>query len=105
MSKQGQYSSRAARCASRLVRIYQLTVSPAMHAILGPGSGCRFYPTCSCYAREALAKHGFFTGAWLSLRRILRCHPWRQAGFDPVPDLKSEHRQGIAAHFKTNSDG
>ena len=62
-----------------LVRFYQVCISP-----LKPPS-CRFTPTCSEYALEALRKHGPFTGSWLALRRILRCHPWGGSGYDPVP--------------------
>ncbi|AUL98749.1 MAG TPA: membrane protein insertion efficiency factor YidD [Pseudothauera hydrothermalis] len=62
-----------------LIRGYQLFISP----LLGPR--CRFYPTCSHYALEALDTHGVLKGVWLALRRILRCHPWHPGGFDPVP--------------------
>lgn len=62
-----------------LVRFYQVCISP-----LKPAS-CRFTPTCSQYALEALRKYGPFKGGWLSLRRILRCHPWGGSGYDPVP--------------------
>lgn len=62
-----------------LVRFYRLFISP-----LTPPS-CRFTPTCSVYAMEALQKHGPFKGLWLTLRRILRCHPWGGSGYDPVP--------------------
>ncbi|PXA03140.1 membrane protein insertion efficiency factor YidD [Coraliomargarita sinensis] len=93
------------RIAALCVRAYQLTVSPAIHAIFGAGCGCRFQPTCSCYAREALFKHGFFSGCRLALGRILRCHPWNSGGYDPVPDLKTGNRQGIAPNFKTHLDG
>jgi len=62
-----------------LVRAYQLLLSPFL-----PPS-CRFYPTCSHYALEALQKHGAFRGFWLALRRISRCHPWHPGGHDPVP--------------------
>ncbi|THF59381.1 membrane protein insertion efficiency factor YidD [Pseudothauera rhizosphaerae] len=62
-----------------LIRAYQLFISP----LLGPR--CRFYPTCSHYALEALDTHGVLKGSWLALRRILRCHPWNPGGFDPVP--------------------
>ncbi|WP_230976299.1 membrane protein insertion efficiency factor YidD [Pseudothauera nasutitermitis] len=62
-----------------LIRGYQLFISP----LLGPR--CRFYPTCSHYALEALDTHGVLKGSWLALRRILRCHPWNAGGFDPVP--------------------
>lgn len=77
-----------ARMAAFGLRVYQLTLSPALHALFGSGSGCRFEPSCSCYAREALFKHGFFAGCGLALRRLLRCHPWHPGGYDPVPDLK-----------------
>ena len=70
-----------------IIRIYQLLVSPIIHAIGGPGSGCRFYPTCSAYAIEALRDHGAIRGFWLSLRRILRCNPWGGQGYDPVPPV------------------
>lgn len=62
-----------------LVRLYQVGLSP----LLGPS--CRYFPTCSAYAIEALEKHGAWRGGWLALRRIGRCHPFRAGGFDPVP--------------------
>lgn len=61
------------------IRFYQLCISP-----LFPPS-CRFTPTCSEYARQALIKHGVVKGLWLALRRLLRCHPWGGHGYDPVP--------------------
>lgn len=62
-----------------LIKFYQLCISP-----FTPPS-CRFTPTCSQYALEALRKHGLFKGGWLALKRILRCHPWGGSGYDPVP--------------------
>lgn len=62
-----------------LIRVYQWVISP----IIGPK--CRYQPTCSHYAVEALKKHGPFKGLWLSIRRISRCHPWGGSGWDPVP--------------------
>ncbi len=62
-----------------LVRLYQLAISP----LLPPS--CRFTPSCSAYAREALATHGALRGTWLALRRLARCHPWNPGGYDPVP--------------------
>jgi len=62
-----------------LIKLYQWTISP----LLGPK--CRFTPTCSQYAIEALKKYGPLKGTWLSLRRIVRCHPWGGHGIDPVP--------------------
>ena len=62
-----------------LIKFYQLCISP-----LKPPS-CRFTPTCSQYALEALGKHGFFKGTYLAAWRILRCNPWNRGGYDPVP--------------------
>jgi len=62
-----------------LIRIYQLLLSPWL------GNRCRFTPTCSVYAREALQKYGFFKGVYLAVRRLLRCHPFGGSGYDPVP--------------------
>lgn len=62
-----------------LIRGYQYLISP-----LFPPS-CRFTPSCSAYAREAVERHGALKGGWLALRRLLRCHPWHPGGPDPVP--------------------
>ena len=62
------------------VRAYRVTFSPMV------GHGCRYQPTCSAYALEALGKHGGLKGAWLTMRRIGRCHPWGGSGIDNVPD-------------------
>jgi uncharacterized protein len=62
-----------------LIRVYQYTLRPLL------GANCRFYPSCSDYAREALEKHGAMKGVWLAVRRILRCHPYHPGGYDPVP--------------------
>ncbi len=62
------------------VRGYRLLFSPWV------GNGCRFHPTCSAYALEALAQHGGIRGSWLTVRRIARCHPWGGSGIDDVPD-------------------
>ncbi|MFA5082648.1 MAG: membrane protein insertion efficiency factor YidD [Hydrogenophilaceae bacterium] len=61
------------------IRVYQIALSPYF------GSQCRFYPTCSEYAKEAVAKHGALKGGWLAIRRIGRCHPYHPGGHDPVP--------------------
>src|SRR5207237_6827273 len=66
------------------VRAYQVTLSPLLPA------SCRYYPTCSAYAIEALERHGAVRGLWLSVRRILRCHPFRPGGYDPVPERPLE---------------
>ena len=62
-----------------LIRIYQWTLSP----LIGPA--CRFYPSCSQYAQQAILRFGLARGAWLALKRLGRCHPWHPGGFDPVP--------------------
>ena len=62
-----------------LVRFYQIAISP-----FKPPT-CRFTPTCSSYALEALKRHGLFKGGMLAIRRIMRCHPWGGSGYDPVP--------------------
>lgn len=62
-----------------LIRFYQTAISP-----LTPPT-CRYTPTCSAYAREAIEMHGGARGGWLALRRLLRCHPWGGYGYDPVP--------------------
>lgn len=69
-----------------LIRAYQLLVSP----FLAPS--CRFHPTCSSYACEAVHGHGLLAGGWLTVRRLARCHPWGGMGFDPVPERGAEAR-------------
>ena len=68
-----------------IVKGYRLLLSPWL------GSQCRFEPTCSAYALQALQDHGAGAGSYLAARRILRCHPWCDGGFDPVPDAKGKH--------------
>jgi len=72
------------RVLTTIIRGYQLFVSPVL------GSSCRFYPSCSCYAHEAIEKHGAAKGSWLALRRISRCHPWHAGGIDLVPEPPSK---------------
>ena len=69
-----------AHIAALPVRAYRLLISPWL------GPSCRYQPTCSAYALEALEKHGAVRGGWLALRRIIRCHPGGGSGFDPVPE-------------------
>ena len=71
--------SPAAHILALPVRAYRLILSPWV------GHNCRYHPTCSAYALEALSVHGAIRGGWLTLRRIARCHPWGGSGVDPVP--------------------
>ncbi len=63
-----------------LIKFYRYAISP----YLAPS--CRYTPTCSSYAIEAIERHGIFRGSWLAVRRVSRCHPWHEAGYDPVPE-------------------
>jgi len=73
-----------------LLRAYKLGISPML------GQNCRFYPSCSDYAREAIVSHGAVRGSLLAGRRLCKCHPWNAGGFDPVPDISS-----LVAHHDT----
>ena len=66
-------------CARWIIRLYQRTVSRILP------SSCRFHPSCSQYTYEAIERYGFFRGAWLGMKRISRCHPFHEGGYDPVP--------------------
>ena len=68
-----------------IIRAYRYLLSPFL------GYHCRFYPSCSHYAEEAVTRHGAVIGAWLTLRRLLRCHPWHEGGCDPVPHKTHHH--------------
>jgi putative membrane protein insertion efficiency factor len=70
----------ARQAAIGIVRAYQWLLSPVLPA------SCRYHPTCSHYACEAISRHGVLRGGWLAAARILRCHPWRTGGLDPVPE-------------------
>lgn len=67
------------RVMTGMIRLYQIALSPYF------GRDCRFTPTCSHYAKEALELHGPLKGSWLAVKRIGRCHPWHPGGYDPVP--------------------
>lgn len=71
----------------KLFRLYYLLVSPLL------GSRCRYAPSCSEYANQALEIHGVIKGLWLTIKRLSRCHPWGGSGFDPVPgsELSTQH--------------
>ena len=72
------------------IRFYQYAISPMM------ASHCRFYPSCSCYAQEAIETHGFLRGSWLAVRRLGRCHPWNPGGYDPVPAAPTSRSSSMA---------
>lgn len=71
------------------LRAYRLLISPLY------GQVCRYYPTCSAYALEAVQNHGALRGSWLAIRRLARCHPWTPGGYDPVPPV----------HFRVEETG
>ncbi|TCP40448.1 membrane protein insertion efficiency factor YidD [Rhodovulum marinum] len=77
-----------ARLVALPIRAYRLILSPWI------GFNCRYQPTCSAYALEALEKHGALRGGWMAAKRILRCNPWGGCGYDPVPDPKDRDAPG-----------
>jgi len=88
------------------VRLYQVLISPALHAAGGPACGCRFTPTCSHYAADALRTHGALRGVWLAARRLGKCHPFHPGGHDPVPPARARRapicRPVISGHSLLN---
>ncbi|MBI4184628.1 MAG: membrane protein insertion efficiency factor YidD [Proteobacteria bacterium] len=90
--------SPAARALGLLIRAYQLLLAPVL------GANCRYEPSCSAYAREAVARFGALQGGWLALRRIGRCHPWGDGGVDPVPETRGA-RGGTGSVASGGHDG
>jgi putative membrane protein insertion efficiency factor len=78
-----------------LLTIYRWVLSPALHAI-APG-GCKFHPSCSQYAVEAIEIHGAARGGWMALGRLARCHPFTRGGFDPVPPVSPSQAADASA--------
>jgi len=72
-----------------LLRVYRVFISPLY------GQVCRYHPSCSTYALEAVTVHGSLRGSWLALRRLVRCHPWAAGGYDPVPPASSHLTRGV----------
>lgn len=72
------------------IQFYRYAISPLM------ANHCRFYPSCSCYAQEAIETHGFLRGGWLAVCRLGRCHPWNPGGYDPVPPAPSSRSSSMA---------
>ncbi|MEM7672171.1 MAG: membrane protein insertion efficiency factor YidD [Verrucomicrobiota bacterium] len=73
-------------CCLFLVAVYRKVISPILHLVAGPSYGCRFVPTCSQYAEQALKIHPPLRALGLIVRRVSRCHPWGGSGYDPVPE-------------------
>jgi uncharacterized protein len=77
------------------IKVYQRIISPIFAAVFQPmGLGCRFHPTCSVYASEAVRQHGAAHGTALAVRRLCRCHPFGGSGFDPVPPCSPRRKEG-----------
>ncbi len=83
------------RCVRGALRAYKLTLSPLI------GRQCRYLPTCSEYAAEALIGHGAWRGSWLAARRLCRCNPWGGSGYDPVPHPRGNPPTGTTARTWT----
>lgn len=81
-----------------LITVYKYVISP----LLGPR--CRYLPTCSSYAVEAIDKYGPIKGGWLGIKRILRCHPWGDSGYDPVPPVGKLEQQDKKLKCNCNAD-
>ena len=86
----------AARALIAVLRFYQRAISPALPP------RCRFYPSCSAYALEAVERHGAVRGAWFALRRLVKCAPWHPGGVDPVPEPRSGRGTADAARSSTS---
>ena len=82
-------------CVRGALRAYKLTLSPLI------GRQCRFLPTCSEYAAQALILHGPVRGSWLATRRLCRCHPWGASGYDPVPQPRDKAPDGNGPASRT----
>lgn len=79
------------------IRVYRLVISPAQIFLFGPGGGCRYTPSCSQFALDAIQNHGAVRGTVLAAGRVCRCHPWGGCGHDPVPEIAADRRPHFAA--------
>jgi putative membrane protein insertion efficiency factor len=79
------------------LRLYQWLLSPLKGAVFGPLGRCRFQPSCSAYALEAVSRYGAWRGLGLAMRRLCRCHPWGDCGWDPVPPVVEPRTRRCAA--------
>ena len=77
-------------CVLKFIRLYQILLSPIL------GTKCRFTPSCSVYATEAIEKYGLRRGGWHAIKRIMRCHPWGGSGYDPVPERKIKKDKNVS---------
>ena len=75
------------------IKLYRWTISPAQVFLFGPTGGCRFTPSCSQYALDAIREHGALAGGVLAAKRICRCHPWGGCGHDPAPGKTADGRR------------
>jgi uncharacterized protein len=90
------------RLLLQLLAFYRYWLSPAIHTLFP--SGCRYQPTCSQYASDAIAMHGAVRGCFLALRRLLRCHPFGRGGYDPVPLPRHDEPVTIGDAARTASE-
>lgn len=89
MKARSVIASIPASLAVALIVFYRVVLSPVKTALFGPAGKCRFDPSCSAYALEAVKRHGLISGGWLAVKRLARCHPWGAWGPDPVPHRHS----------------
>ena len=99
MATRGRFSSAGQWLLLAFVQLYRIFLSPFL------GGACKFYPSCSQYAQEAIAIHGARRGSWLALKRLGRCRPFTKGGFDPVPDSRLGYEDSGARHAHTDADG
>ena len=98
MATRGRFSRVGQWLLLAFVQLYRIFLSPFL------GGACKFYPSCSQYAQEAIALHGARRGSWLALRRLGRCRPLTTGGFDPVPDSRLGYEDLDARHAHTDAD-